>query len=177
MALILKTIGQNIRNRRKQLHMTQQELADRMNDAAAELGYDVEYGIDVNTMQVSRWERGECAMSVVQEDLIIRVLLSNAADLHGIEFETDLDARLHTAIALMPFRAKEIMYHLLSRWDGNAHALLEANLVYSAIPREGRSLAIEDLLAVYNMYKRMGIISEPTMGIAFRYVEQEQEKL
>lgn len=174
----LISLGNHLRDCRLRLHMTQPELADHLNELAHELGYDTEYNVFITPSHISRWEHGSSVMNVVQEDLMMRALLTSVADAHNIEDDTDLDKQLTDAVKRFSFRSREVMYYLLAKWDGNCRALLEANLLYSRMPAEKyRSMAIENLLSTYNAAQRAGKLLDCPLDSNFLYVEREQEKL
>lgn len=166
--------GNKLRQCRLRMHMTQQELADRMNQIAAEDGCDEPRVIPA---QISKWEHGAVALNIYQEDLLIRALLTNVADLHQVQGTTDLDRRVVDAFLLLPFRSKQIIYYLLSQWNGNPKARLEADLLYSCLPREDRADVVDYMLNTYRKDRKNGTLLQCPIQVDSLFVTREQEKL
>lgn len=128
--------GENLRLIRKKRKMS---MADLANAASAYLGDSEE---QITESMIGRWERGESRIFADQVLALAKALHCTGAALVGGHSHT-VDAEQKRiefleAFAEFPPDAKEILWFLTNRWDGNMLALIYMLGMYAMTPEEMR---------------------------------------
>lgn len=138
-------IGSRIREVRELRGYTAQELADAMQE------HDMVHPVSQNI--IYRWEAGKQPVPADSLIAIMTVLQVSPYYLLGSMSPIDPEEqRVHNALHTLPSREQHIIYHLITRWIGCVHCILETGLLYACLPECARKLAVRNILRLSEKY-------------------------
>lgn len=159
------SIGENIKALRKNLGITQTELADRISALSGE---------PHSASTISAWERGTRSIFATDAYFLAQALETSLESLYVYTRARldDVDVKAFVgAVRALPINDKHIMEYMLVKWSGNRHALLQICAMIMNVDKRTQA----DMVGMSAMlYKQKAIVSA---NIDVDAVEKEWERL
>lgn len=139
-------IGSRIREVRELRGMTAQDLADALEP------YSTVHHATPD--MIYRWEAGK--QPIPSDSLVALMTVLQVSPYYIFSSMSPIEAeeqRVHNALHSLPRREQEIIYHLITRWVGCVHTLLETGMLYACLPECARKRAARHILRVADQYR------------------------